>query len=57
MGFDIDTWNDFAGAMFMGAGSDWTLIWTILSMVCCVVALIVGSKHELDAYKRADNGK
>ena len=52
MGFDIETWNDIAGAMFMGAGSSMTGIWTAISVACCVLALVVGSRHELDAYRR-----
>ena len=52
MGFDIETWNDVAGAIFMGAGSSWTGIWTAVSAALCVLALVVGSRHELDAYKR-----
>ena len=36
MGFDIETWNDIAGAMFMGWGSSATGIWTLISVVCCV---------------------
>lgn len=57
MGFDIDTWNEIAGAMFMGAGSSWTGTWTLVSVVCCILALVVGSKHELDAYKDAEDRK
>ena len=52
MGFNLDSWNEFAGALFMGAGTSMTGIWTLVSVVCCVIALVVGSKHELDAYRR-----
>lgn len=52
MGFDIDTWNDIAGPIYMGANTSWEVTWTVLSVVCCVVALVVGSAHEKAAYRR-----
>ena len=52
MGYFTDTWNDIAGAMYIGQGTSWEVIWLALSVGCCVLALVVGSKHELDAYKR-----
>ena len=61
MGSAFDTWNEVAGAIYMGAGSSWELIWLLVSIAMCVIACIVGSKHELDAYKReqerSNNGK
>ena len=54
MGFGIETWNDIAGAMFMGAGTSSTLIWTLISAACCVIALIVGGAHEKAAYRREE---
>ena len=54
MGFDIETWNDIAGAMFMGWGSSATGIWTLISVVCCVIALIIGGMHEKSAYRREE---
>lgn len=56
MGFDIETWNEIAGPIYMGANTSSEVIWTVVSAVLCVIALIVGSKHELDAYKR-EQGK
>ena len=47
------TWDVAEGAYYAAIGSE--MIWIILSVVLCVVALIAGSKHELDAYKKADN--
>ena len=52
MGYFTDTWNDIAGAMFIAQGTSWTGIWTAISVACCVLALVVGSRHELDAYRR-----
>jgi len=54
MGFDIETWNDIAGAMFMGAGSSMTMTWTMVSVVCCVIALVIGASHEKSAYRREE---
>jgi len=56
MGSNFDTWNDVAGPIYMGANSSWEVIWLIVSIVMCLAALWVGSRHELDAYKKADNG-
>ena len=52
MGYFTDTWNEIAGPMYIGANTSWESIWLIVSVACCVLALVVGSKHELDAYKR-----
>lgn len=38
--------------MYMGAGTSWEMIWTLLAAGICVLALISGSRHELDAYKK-----
>lgn len=57
MGFSIETWNDIAGPIYFGANTSWELIWTVASVALCVIALIVGSRHELDAYKKADRDK
>ena len=45
-------WAEFEGAIYMGGGTAWEYIWLLLSIVLCVVALVVGSRHEHDAYKR-----
>jgi hypothetical protein len=54
-GISYDTFNDISGGMYLAAGSE--VLWTIVSAVICVVALVVGSKHELDAYKKAEDNK
>ncbi len=54
--FEEASWNGVTGAYHAAVGSEMT--WLIISIVCCVAAMVVGAKHELDAYKRADqNGK
>ena len=57
MGIGIDTWNEIAGPLYMGANTSMEVVWTLVSAGLCILALIVGSKHELDAYKKANNGK
>lgn len=52
MQWESGTWNAIEGAIYNAAGS--TGMWTLISAVLCVVALVIGSKHELDAYKKAD---
>ena len=54
MGFSIDTWNEIAGPIYMGANSSWETIWLAVSVAICVLALVIGSRHEPDAYKKMD---
>ena len=57
MGSAFDTWNDIAGPYYMGANSSWEVIWLLVAIALCILPLIVGSRHELDAYKKvANNG-
>lgn len=55
MGSAIDTWNDAAGAIYMGAGTSWELIWLVVSAAMCVAAIYIGGKHEADAYREAED--
>ena len=48
--FDEASWNNVEGAYYAAVGSE--MIWVIISAVICVAALVVGARHELDAYKR-----
>jgi hypothetical protein len=52
MGTTITDWAQATGAMYMGANTSWELIWTAVAVALCIVAMISGSKHELDAYKK-----
>jgi len=40
------------GAYYAGLGSE--MLWVILSVICLVVALIMGSMHEKSAYRREE---
>ena len=57
MGFDIANWDAVEGALYMGAGTNWEVIWTLIAALVCIWALIMGSRHELDAYQKAENDK
>ena len=57
MWFDLASWDAAEGPIYMGANSSWEVIWTLLAVALCIWALIVGSRHELDAYKRMKEGK
>ena len=52
MGSHIADWAEATGPMYMGANTSMEMIWTCVAAVICVIALISGSKHELDAYKK-----
>lgn len=54
MGIGIETWNEIAGPIYMGANSSMEVVWTLLSVAACVIALVVGARHELDAYRKAE---
>lgn len=52
MGSAFTDWAQAEGPMYMGANSSWEVIWTLVAVALCVIALVIGSKHELEAYKR-----
>ncbi len=54
MGSHFSNWDGVEGAIYMGANTSWEGIWVAVAAVCCVVALVVGSRHELDSYKKMD---
>lgn len=50
--FEEASWNGVEGAYYSAMGAE--MFWFILSAVLLLLALIVGAKHELDAYKREE---
>lgn len=56
MGSHINDWAEATGAMYIGSNSSWEVIWFLVAVGICVIALVMGSKHELDAYKRLKKG-
>ncbi len=57
MGSAFSDWAQFEGPLYMGANTSWEVIWTLVAVAMCIVALVVGSRHELDAYKKMKEGK
>ena len=51
MGTDIKDWAAVEGADYTGHGSS-EMFWLLLAIVLCILPLIIGSRHELAAYKR-----
>jgi hypothetical protein len=45
------TWEGAEGAYYTGLGSG-ELIWVLAALLLCVVALVAGSRHEKEAYRR-----
>lgn len=52
MGAEFSDWALYEGPLYMGANSSWEVIWTLVAALLCVFALYIGSRHELDAYKK-----
>ncbi|MEM9046321.1 MAG: hypothetical protein AAGC81_16670 [Pseudomonadota bacterium] len=51
--FEEATMSAMEGAYYSAVGAE--TLWVGLSIVCCLAALIVGARHELDAYRKAEN--
>ena len=52
MGSQISDWAMAEGPIYMGANTSWEVIWTVIAIGVCVLALVMGSRHEPDAYKK-----
>ena len=54
MGFPFDTpnWDAASGAIFMGAGGGATGVYTLIAVVICVAALLLGNAKEAGKYKK-----
>lgn len=50
MGTSITDWSTVTAEYYTGPGAEG--LWVFVAIALCVVPLIVGSKHELDAYKK-----
>ena len=57
MGAKYSNWALYEGPIYMGANSSWEVIWTLLAVILCVVAVISGSRHEHASYRRMKTGK
>ena len=52
--FDTGTWTGVTGAYFTGFGGA-EMIWLIVSIVLCLVALFIGGRHEQESYKKSND--
>ena len=50
MGTDITDWAAVEGAYYTGIGAEG--IWLGIAIIICIVAIVMGSRHELEAYKK-----
>ena len=57
MGSQFDSWGAVTGAYYVGANTSWEIVWTVVAVGICIWALVSGSRHELDAYKKMENRK
>lgn len=57
MGSAFTDWQQAIGPIYMGANSSWEVVWLVVAVALCIAALVTGSKHELDAYKRLEKKK
>jgi hypothetical protein len=48
------TWDGFTGSYYTGFGSGMEPLWLAVSIGLCVVALVIGVKHEKEAYARSE---
>lgn len=52
MGSAFTDWAQAEGPIYMGANSSMEVVWTLLAAALCIIALIMGGRHERDAYNR-----
>ena len=50
MGTTIEDWSAVEGAFYAGVGAEG--FWFLVAVGLCILPLVVGVKHELDAYKK-----
>ena len=50
--FDTPTWDGVSGAIFMGTGGSAPGVYTVIAIVICVAALLLGNVKEHGAYKK-----
>ncbi len=57
--FDSGTWNGVENAYYVGAGggTGTEMVWLVVSIGLCLLALWMGHSHEMDAYKRSESTK
>lgn len=53
--FDTGTWNGVEGAYFTGAGGSSPTLFLVIAIALCVIPLVLGHKHESEAYQRMED--
>ncbi len=48
------TWDGFQGAFYTGVGNG-ELLWLLATMVLLIVAVVLGARHEQEAYEAVEN--
>ena len=49
--FDTPSWEGVNGAIFMGFGSSMPGLFSVIAIVACIAALVLGNGIELGKYK------
>ncbi|WP_198389282.1 hypothetical protein [Roseovarius faecimaris] len=49
--FDTPTWDGVSGAIFMGVGSAMPGLFSLIAIVICIAALVIGNTKEAGKYK------
>lgn len=50
--FDTPTWEGVSGAIFMGYGGAMPGIFSVIAIVLCIAALVIGQKAEAKSYAK-----
>ncbi len=51
--FDTGTWSGITGTYFTGAGGSMTTVWLFVSIALCILALVLGGRHEKESYRKS----
>lgn len=54
MGSSFSSWSNVEGAVYTGAGGSSEIVWLLVSVILCIAALVIGARHELNAYRRIE---
>ena len=50
--FDTPTWEGVSGPIFMGTGSTLPGLFSLIAVVICIAALLLGNGMEASKYKK-----
>lgn len=52
MGSQISDWAEATGPIYMGANTQMEFAWTMVAAAMCLIALVVGIRHEHASYRK-----